>query len=560
MLWLDGQIHYHLNFKNMELHILDLSIVVVFLVAMIWWALKNGKSGDSDSYFLAGRNMKWPVVGLALFAASVSSSTLMGHSGEGFISGIAVYNYNWISILVMVFFAVFFLPFYIRSGIFTMPEFLEKRFDRRSRTYFSFITILGNIFLDGAATLYSGALIIKLIFPQVDIFVIIIIMALVAGSYTIIGGLSSAITADVIQAIILVVGSTILSFYAFDSIGGWDAFHQRFSEGVWLKLVRPLDDPTVPWLGMLLGIPILGFYFWANNQVMVQRVLSAKSIDHGRKGVLLVGFLYLFTLYIFIVPGLAARGINLFGVDNLPNEVVSGSVLKADYGINTDQVYPRLITHLLPVGIIGIILAAMVSALTAAFSATLGSVSSLFTMDFYSKWDKNASSQKLVRVGQISAFVVMIIAVIWAPFIQRFDSLVSYYQEIVSYLAPPVVSTFFLGLFWKRANGSGAFAGLISGLFIAGGLMIAKYGMGIDPHIHFLILAPCIFVVSMTIAVTVSLLTAKPDPIQIRDFTWTKQIWIDESAELKGVVWYKNFRVLSLILVIGCFAMFLLYM
>jgi len=544
----------------MQLNIIDLTIVVVFLIAMIWWALKNGKSGDSDAYFLAGRNMKWPVVGLSLFAASVSSSTLMGHSGEGFISGIAVYNYNWISILVMVFFAVFFLPFYIKSGIFTMPEFLEKRFDRRSRTYFSFITILGNVFLDGAATLYSGALIIKMIFPGVDLMTIIILMALVAGSYTIIGGLSSAITADVIQAAILVIGSTILAFYAFHSIGGWEEFHQRFSEGVWLKLTRPLDDPTVPWLGMIVGIPILGFYFWANNQVMVQRVLSARSIDHGRKGVLLVGFLYLFTLYLFIVPGLVARGINLFGVENLPNHIISGSELKAQYGINTDQVYPQLIAKLLPVGVIGIILAAMVSALTAAFSATLGSVSSLFTMDFYSKWDKNASSKKLVRVGQISAFVVMIIAVIWAPFIQKFDSLVSYYQEIVSYLAPPVVSTFFLGLFWKRANGSGAFAGLISGLFIAAALMLAKYGFHIDPHIHFLILAPIIFIISMLVSVVVSLSTAKPDVLQVKEFTWSKQIWIDESRELQGVPWYKNFRILALLLVLACFAMYFCYM
>ena len=198
---------------------------------------------------------------LSLFAASVSSSTLMGHSGEGFISGIAVFNYNWISVLVMVFFALFFLPFYIRSGIFTMPEFLEKRFDKRSRYYFSFITILGNVFLDAAATLYTGALIIKMIFPTTDLFWIIIIMALMAGSYTIIGGLSSAIQADIIHTIILIIGSTVLYFYAIHAIGGWEELTNRFNQGVWLKLTRPMSDPTVPWPGMFLGIPILGFYF-----------------------------------------------------------------------------------------------------------------------------------------------------------------------------------------------------------------------------------------------------------------------------------------------------------
>ena len=544
----------------MELHWIDVSILVVFTVGIIWYALKHGKSSDSASYFLAGRNMTWPVVGLSLFAASVSSSTLMGHSGEGFISGIAVFNYNWISVLVMVFFALFFLPFYIKSGIFTMPEFLERRFDKRSRYYFSFITIFGNVFLDAAATLYTGALIIKMIFPESDLFWVMVIMAIIAGSYTIIGGLSSAIKADVVQSIILIIGSAVLYFYAIHEIGGWDELTQRFSEGVWLKLTRPANDPTVPWFGMFLGIPILGFYFWGNNQVMVQRVLSARSIDHGRKGVLLVGALYLFTLFIFILPGLIGRGINLFGVENLPDQVISGTTLKSQYGINTDQVYPRLIMRLLPVGFIGLILAAMISALTAALSATIGSVASLFTMDFYTRINPKADGKKLVRVGQITSLVVLLFAICWAPVIQKFDSLVSYYQEIVSYLAPPIVGTFFLGLFWKRSNGKGAFSGLISGLVIAFALMAVKYLAGVTIPFHFLMLAPIIMVLSMLVNVAVSLSTPEPDPEQVAKNTWTVKIWHEESEELKGVVWYKNFRVLSLLLVLACFAMYFYFM
>ena len=537
----------------------DLTVLVLYIVFIIWWALKNGKSNNSDDYFLAGRNLTWPMVGLSLFAASVSSSTLMGHSGEGFISGIAVFNYNWISVLIMVFFAMFFLPFYIKSGIFTMPEFLERRFDGKSRTYFSFITIIGNVFLDAAATLYTGALIIKMIFPEVEIIWIIIGMAAVAGSYTIIGGLSSAINADMIQAAVLIIGSSILSFYAISSIGGWESFIDKFNDGVWLKLTRPLDDPTVPWLGMWVGIPILGFYFWANNQVMVQRVLSAKSIDHGRKGVLLVGFLYLFTLFIFIVPGLIARGINLFGVENLPHELISGIDLKEKYGINTDQVYPRLIVKLLPVGLIGIILSAMISALTSTLSATLSSVSTLFTMDFYSKIDKTASSTKKVRVGKITAIVTLIIAVIWAPYIQTFDSLIAYYQEIVSYLAPPIVGTFFIGLFWKRANAKGAFSGLMAGLAVAATIMTLKYILGVKIDIHFLLLAPVLLIISLVVSIVVSLATAPPPADKVAENTWTKQIWIDETKELKGIVWYKNFRVQAILLVIACFVMYGLF-
>lgn len=542
-----------------NLSYIDLTVLVLYIVFIVWWALKNGKSKDSDAYFLAGRNLTWPMVGLSLFAASVSSSTLMGHSGEGFISGIAVFNYNWISVLIMVFFAMFFLPFYIKSGIFTMPEFLERRFDGKSRSYFSFITIIGNVFLDASATLYTGALIIKMIFPEVEIFWIIIGMAAVAGSYTIIGGLSSAINADMIQAAVLIIGSSILSFYAISSIGGWESFIDKFNDGVWLKLTRPLDDPTVPWLGMWIGIPILGFYFWANNQVMVQRVLSAKSIDHGRKGVLLVGFLYLFTLFIFIVPGLIARGINLFGVENLPHELISGIDLKEKYGINTDQVYPRLIVKLLPVGLIGIILSAMISALTSTLSATLSSVSTLFTMDFYSKIDKNASSAKKVKVGKITAVVTLVIAVIWAPYIQTFDSLIAYYQEIVSYLAPPIVGTFFIGLFWKRANAKGAFSGLMAGLAVAALIMTLKYVLNVEINIHFLLLAPVLLIISLVVSIIVSLATAPPPPGKVAENTWTKQIWIDETKELKGIVWYKNFRVQAILLVIACFVMYGLF-
>ncbi|TLX75610.1 sodium/solute symporter [Labilibacter sediminis] len=543
----------------MNISLIDIAILAAFLVGIIWWALKNGKSSDSDSYFLAGRSMTWPVIGLSLFAASVSSSTLMGHSGEGFISGIAVFNYNWISVLVMVFFGLFFLPFYIKSGIFTMPEFLERRFDKKSRYYFSFITIFGNVFLDAAATLYTGALIIKLIFPDLELFTIIVIMAAVAGSYTIIGGLSSAINADMIQAAVLIVGSAILYFFALDSIGGWEELYAKFHDGVWLNLTRPMSDPTVPWLGMWIGIPILGFYFWGNNQVMVQRVLSAKTIDHGRKGVLFVGFLYLFTLFIFILPGLIARGTNLFGVENLPYDMIDGSSLKSNFGINTDQVYPRMIVKLLPVGLIGLILAAMISALTSTLSATLSSVSTLFTMDFYQRFHPKADGKKLVWVGRITSFLVLVFAVFWAPIIQQFDSLVSYYQEVTSYLAPPIVGTFFLGLFWKRSNEKGAFFGLMSGLLLAAVIMISKYVLDVEITMHFLLLAPIILVLSVIVNVVVSLSSHLPDEQKVKQNTWTVQIWKEESEELKNVVWYKNFRVLSMLLVGACFAMYFIF-
>ncbi|RHL12958.1 MULTISPECIES: sodium/solute symporter [Bacteroides] len=540
---------------------LDIIIIIIFYVFIIWWALSHRKTADSTSYFLAGKKATWPIIGLSLFAASISSSTLIGHSGEGFISGIAVFNYNLMAVFVMVFFAIFFLPFYIQNGIFTIPEFLGKRFDSRSQLYFSFITIIGNIFLDAAAALYTGALILKMIFPEIDIFWIIIGIGLIAGSYSIVGGLSSILNADVIQSIILLIGSIILSYFCFESIGGWENLISHFQDGVWLKLIRPIDDPTVPWPGLFFGITILSFYFWGNNQVMVQRILSAKSVDEGRKGVLLVGLLYMFTLFIFIIPGLIARGIDIFDIgDTLPNEIINGGILKEVYKINTDEVYPRLITKLLPSGLIGLILAAMISALISTLSATLSSVSTLFTMDFYSHYVKTPNPKKLVHIGQISSFIALIIAIIWAPYIQRFDSLVGYYQEMVSYIAPPIVGTFILGVFWKRANAIGALGGLMFGLVVAISIMILKYIIEVHIPLHYLICVPILMLASMLTTIIISFFTPAPPQDKVLATTWNKKIWINESKELKEVVWYKNFRILCIILLICCTIEYLIFL
>lgn len=537
---------------------IDIVSILVFLVFTITYALKKSKNKDAAGYFLSGKSENWFVVGLSLFAASVSSSTLIGHSGEGFISGIAVFNYNIGAVFVIIFVALFFLPFYIKTGIYTIPGYLERRFDRRSSVYFSFITIIGNVFLDAAAALYTGALILKVIFPEVDTIYVIWIMAAIAGFYTIVGGLSSAIYADIIHTVVLIVGSIFLAFFCVHTIGGWDTFMQRFDDGVWMSLIRPANDPTMPWVAIIISLPILGFYFWGNNQVMVQRVLSAKSIDQGRKGVLFVAFIYLFTLFIFIMPGIIARGINLFGVE-LPKEIISGDTLRKIYNVNTNEVYPRLIMKLMPVGMMGLILAAMVSALTSALSATLNSVSTLFTMDFYRKMNPKADSQKLVRVGQITSFVVLIIAVLWSPLIGKFASLVSYYQEFVSYLAPPIVSAFLLGLFWKRSNAHGAFAGLMVGIATAATIMTLKFGFDIKVPIHFLMWAPILLILSSTVNVIVSLATGKPDETKVAENTWNKKLLTDDIKEQKGTPWYKNFYVLSIMLVIAAIIEYIIF-
>ena len=353
----------------------DIIIIVLYFLFIVYLGIKYSKSGDEKSYFLAGRGIGWPVIGFSLFAASISSSTLIGQAGDAYSTGIAVFNYNLISVLVMVFFAWFILPFYIKSKIFTIPEFLEKRFSAASRYYFSAITIIVNIFLDAAGSLYAAAMVMKIVFPETSILILSIVFAIVVAAYTIPGGLSAAIRVDLMQGIFLLVGSIILTFYASYN-GGADYVRELFLEGdVLMKLVRPNDDPSVPWLGMVLGIPILGLFFWGNNQQLVQRVLTAKSIDEGRKGVLLVGFLTVLTLFLIIIPGVMS--IKMFPGLAKP-----------------DMVYPNLIMELLPNVLIGFMMAAMVAALTSSLSGLLNSVATLFTMDFYSKLNQKVPQNK----------------------------------------------------------------------------------------------------------------------------------------------------------------------
>lgn len=514
--------------EQFHISTIDLVVIGTYLLFIIWWGLKNGKSDDSQSYFLAGRSMSWWVVGLSLFAASISSTTLIGQSGDAYHTGLAVFNYNLTGIVVMVFFAVCILPLYLKSRIYTIPEFLEKRYDKRSRYYFSAICIIGNIFLDAAGALYAAALIIKLIMPEADLQMIIIIFAIIAASYTIPGGLSSAINAEIIQAAILILGSIILTGMCFAK--GGEYFAELFASGdLSLKLIRPLTDNATPWLGLMVGMPITGLYFWANNQTLVQRVLSAKSIEEGRKGVIFTGFLTMLTLVIIAIPGVIAR--DLFpGLDK------------------PDMVYPNMVLNLMPIGLLGVMLAALLSALTSTLSAILNSTSTLFTLDFYAQFNKKASSKKLVVVGKIASCVIIIIAALWAPFIGHFGSLLKYYQEMLSYIAPPIVGAFLLGIFTKRTNATGAFVGLLVGLAVAIGLLFSKNF--IFGELHFLFIVPILLVLSLLIMWFVSLGGPRPASDKLKDTTFHFEDLKSEVVAAYHTNWLNSYLFWALVLLI----------
>ncbi len=550
--------------ETFSLSNIDIGIMIAYAILIILYGLYHAKRKSSEDYFLAGRSMTWFVVGISLFAANISSSTLVGLASDAFNSNVHVFNYEWFAVVVLVFFAIFFLPFYLKSRVYTMPEFLERRYDARSRYYFSFITVVGNILIDTAGGLYVGNIILKIIFPELDSTVIIIILAFAAAAYTIPGGLNSVIQTEVIQAILLIIGSILLTYFAFSQVGGWSgmvaALNEMHAAGQTplnaqdsMSLVRGSDDEFMPWTGLLLGVPILGFYFWANNQFMVQRVLGAKTLNHGRWGALFAGLLKLPVIFIMVIPGLLA--LILFkdlDLSFLNYQLPDGRGVCTNLADCPNMTYPVLLFKLLPTGILGLVLAGLLAAMMSSASATFNSASTLITMDFVKKFRPELTSQQLVRAGQISTLVLVVLASLWAPQIERFGSLFQYLQIVLSFIAPPVVAVFILGLFWKRASATGAFAALMAG-FVFGVFMIFAnvYGFAKSlTDIHFLHMTFILCVLCMLVHIVVSLMTPAPREEQIANYTWSPRLFKEETEELSSLPWYLNYRYQAVILLI----------
>lgn len=547
---------------------IDFVIIVVYLVGIVWYGIRKGKQQSSEEYFLAGRDMTWPIVGISLFAANIGSNTLIGLTSDAFNTNVAVYNYEWMAAVVLVIFAIFFLPFYLKSKVYTMPEFLERRYDSRSRFLFSGIMIVGNVIIDTASGLYAGNLILKIIFPEVESWIIIAFLAMAAAAYTIPGGLSSVVHTEVIQAILLVFGSILLTYFAMDQVGGWqgmlDGLNAMNAKGEIAKsssevlsLIRPATDDHMPWTGLVLGVPLLGFYFWANNQFMVQRVLSAKDLDHGRWGALFAGLLKLPVLFFMVIPGVAA--IVLFSDLDISflNYMVpaeGGPILCQNLADCPNMTYPVLIYKLLPTGILGLVIAGLLAAMSSSISATLNSASTLITMDFTQKINPNLESKSLVRAGQIATVILVILAAAWAPMIESFSSLWVYLQQILGFISPPIVAAFVVGLFSRKANAQGGFWSLVLGYASVLGFIVYSFavygGIGYeDNHIHFLYIVPALFFLCILLNIVISAMTGAPDEQKLKGMIWTKKMYQEETAELQGLPWYKNYRVLALILI-----------
>jgi solute:Na+ symporter, SSS family len=510
--------------------VVDLLVVVVCAGGIVGFGLAvSRRKAQAEEYFLAARASRWPAIGLALFASNISSTAIVGLAGAAYVMGISVYDYEWSAGVVLVFYCIFLLPFVLRSRAYTMPEFLERRYDGRVRLYFAALNVFLNVFVDSAAALYCGALVCRMLLPGAPLWAIVGVLAGAAGLYTLAGGLRAVIYTEAAQAVLLIVGAVIISVAACARAGGWQAV-TRGVDPAMLSLIRPAGDPGVPWPGLVLGIPVLGFYYWCTNQYMVQQTLSARSLDDGRGGALFAGLLKLTVLFLMILPG-------TFALVLFPHLA------------RPDLVYPTLMLRLLPEGFVGLVAAGFIAATMAAVASTLNSASTIITMDVVKRIAPGLPEDRIVRIGRRSMVALLLVAVLWAPQLPRFGTLWQYLQAMLAYAVPAIVALVLTGTFWRGANAAGAAATLVLGTACSIALFIANVPLHLL-HLHFLYVAPLLLGLDTAILVIVSLRNRAPVSAVASALVWTPGHYREETARLRSVAPWRNYRVQALALLI----------
>ena len=492
---------------------IDIGVIVAYFIVIVVIGVYVARKVDTgEDLFLAGRSLTWGVIGFSLFASNISSTTLIGLSGAAYSSGIAVSAYEWLSGAPLIVLAFIFIPLYLKSRITTVPEFLEKRFDWRSRKYFSAVTILLSILIDTAGGLYAGAVVLKTFFPDLVIWQVCVALGIFAGLYTAAGGLAAVVYTDVLQAVVLLFGTFLMTVLMFNGVDwSWANVQAAVPNEQHLSMVRPMDDELLPWPGIFTGVLLLGFWYWVTNQYIVQRVLGAKDLKNAQYGALLGGFLKIIPLFTMVLPGAMA----IILVPDLPN---------------ADMVFPTLVTTVLPVGVTGLVLAGLIAAIMSSVDSTLNSSSTLIVHDFIMPRKPDITPQQIGRYGKITTIVLMVFAILWAPQIANFGGLWEYLQQAFAIFVPAIATIFLVGAFWKRANADGAFWALVIGN-VAGLVLLIGRLSGWWP-VHFTLDVGILFAFSAAIMVGVSLATEEPDPRVVARTTWSPDLLND--PELVG--------------------------
>ena len=505
---------------------LDWIVIAAYFALIAWVAWYYGRhQKDSVDYFLAGRNAGWVVIGASIFTSNIGSEHIVGLAGQGASTGLAMAHWElhaWCLIVL----AGLFVPFYYKSAVQTIPEFLERRFSARTRLILSCVSLVAYVFTKVSVTVYAGAIVFQALLPEFSVNLFGFTLnafwlgafstVIITGIYTVFGGMRAIMNTATPQAVIILIGSFIITGIAVSRLGGWGEMVRLASENKEaFALWRPLSDPGFPWLGVIIASPIIGLWYWCTDQYIVQRTLSAKSLAVARRGALFGGLLKVWPVLIFLVPGMLGWALNQKGIIQLP--------LKASGLINGDLVFPTLVRELLPTGIRGLIVACLLAALMSSLASLFNSSASLFTVDIYEKLRPGKSAKHLLTVGRIATTVVVFLGVIWIPVMARVSGggLYQYLQSVQGYLAPPITAVFFLGIFWKRINSAGATSALAGG-FILGMIKLTIqtfFGAGKIENpaflaaigdFNFLYATGVLFVLSALIMITVSLMTPPP--------------------------------------------------
>jgi SSS family solute:Na+ symporter len=519
----------------------------VLILGLAWWVIKQREDNSTD-YFLAGRHLGWFIVGASIFASNIGSEHLVGLAGSGATDGVAMAHYELHAWCLLVLGWVM-VPFYTRSKVFTMPEFLERRFSPASRTVLSVISLVAYVLTKIAVGIFAGGIVFSVLLPDINFlgmdsfWIGSILVIVLTGVYTILGGLRAVAYTEALQTIVLVFGSILVTIFGLNALGGWDALRTVLDsdmfnlwkplvpaglEGTWAPVKEAgrmawYFNDNYPWLGMLFCAPIIGLWYWTTDQYIVQRALGAKNETEARRGSIAAAFFKLLPVFIFIIPGMICIALAQSG----SIAAISDQLIGADGEVireNAQKAFPLLVAYILPVGIRGIVVAGLLAALMSSLAGVFNASSTLFTMDFYSRLRPKASQHQLVWIGRVATAIMVLIGLLWIPVIQGGRGLYDYLQGVQAYLAPPIFVVFFLGVFWKRLNAKGCLAALLSG-FALGVFRLAvdtpvklidgfTYVQGsffwVIHNIFFQYYSLVIFIVCVAVMIIVSYMTEEP--------------------------------------------------
>ena len=533
----------------------DWTIICIYFLILLGIVLSaSRRQKTTTDYFLAGRNVGFFAIGASIFASNIGSEHIVGLAGQGASTGLAMAHYElhaWIVVLL----AWVFVPFYYQSKVFTMPEFLEKRFGKEPRWILSIVSLTAYVLTKVSVTVYAGALVFQTLLPdtfgspQNAFWVGAITTVTLTGLYTVAGGLRAVLYTDLLQTIILLIGSTAITYFGLLELGGFNELRVFASENVaQYALWRPLSDPDFPWLGILIASPIVGIWYWCTDQYIVQRTLAAKDLKTARRGALLGAFFKIWPVLIFLVPGLIGAALNAKGILEISIDT-NGNIIG-------DQVFPTMVATLLPEGLRGLVVAGIIAALMSSLSSLFNSTATLFTLDIYKKIKPKVSEQKLVLIGRMATLVVVVFGLLWIPIMPMISKggLYQYLQSVQGYLAPPITAVFLLGLFNSRINNKGATWGLSLGFFAGMLKLIIQAFFGKEKianpeflayigDINFLYFSGILFLFCVLLICLVSYQTELPDENQIDGLTYQtidkeaiRESWDQKDIYATGVI------------------------